>query len=212
MRKEKIQGAHVRKEYRRSARERSPSNANPRLVLSVVLVLCLGVLKFMPQNTLQQTVHSTLHTTVDLSRLMADLRHVIASHTVGRPVFHLPISGEITSPYGQRNHPVTGEPSLHTGIDIPAPEGTVISASREGTVSKIYEDPSYGICMLLSHPDGYETFYAHLQEAKAQTGTSVAQGEEIALSGNTGVSTGPHLHFEIRKDGTAVDPRDYLVK
>ncbi len=212
MRNEKAQSARMRKRYRKTAVEREVPHMNVKLILSVLLVLCLGVLKFMPQSGLQQTVHSTLRTTINVTELIADLKRVVISHTVGKPVFHPPLSGEITSPYGQRVHPVTGEAALHTGVDIDAPEGTEIAAPRSGTVTEITEDPSFGTCMLLTHEDGYATFYAHLQETKLEPGTPVEQGELIALSGNTGVSTGPHLHFEIRKDGTAVDPAGYLLK
>ncbi len=212
MRNEKIRKAQQGKRYRRSSAAQELPNVNLKLILTILLVLCLAVLKFMPENGLQTTVHSMLGTTTDIKALYHDLKQVISAHTLGNPVFHTPLEGEITSSYGERVHPVTGEQALHTGIDIDAPEGTTVVAPLAGTVEEVKEDAAYGKCMLITHENGYTTFYAHLQEIKREPGTSVQQGEEIALSGNTGVSTGPHLHFELRKDGAAVDPAGYLLK
>ncbi len=113
---------------------------------------------------------------------------------------------EITSPFGMRNHPVTGEWEHHNGIDVRAPRGTAVFAAEKGTIIKAAELDNYGIILILKHRGGYETRYAHLDEIYVKEGDSVARGQMIARSGNTGLSTGPHLHFEIRLNGLTVDP------
>jgi murein DD-endopeptidase MepM/ murein hydrolase activator NlpD len=94
----------------------------------------------------------------------------------------------------------------HAGLDIAIPVGTPIRASGGGVVASAGQDPEYGLFVLLTHPDGFETMYGHSSRLLVQTGDSVAAGEVIALSGSTGRSTAPHLHFEIRRDGRSIDP------
>ncbi|HEX7238824.1 MAG TPA: M23 family metallopeptidase [Longimicrobiaceae bacterium] len=99
----------------------------------------------------------------------------------------------------------------HPGIDVAVPEGTSIRASGAGTVAEVGEDSVYGRFVRVAHRDGYETMYGHASEVLVERGARVAQDQVIAMSGNTGLSTAPHLHFEVRKDGEPVDPRT-LVK
>ena len=99
----------------------------------------------------------------------------------------------------------------HPGIDIAVPVGTPIRASGGGTVTAAGYDPDYGLFVLLRHPSGYETMYGHTSRLLAAEGDDVQAGQVIGLSGNSGRSTAPHLHFEIRHDGKSVDPLD-LVK
>jgi murein DD-endopeptidase MepM/ murein hydrolase activator NlpD len=99
----------------------------------------------------------------------------------------------------------------HPGIDIAVPIGTPIRASGGGTVTAAGYDPDYGLFVLLRHPSGYETMYGHTSRLLAAEGDEVQAGQVIGLSGNSGRSTAPHLHFEIRHDGKSVDPLD-LVK
>ncbi|HEX2093855.1 MAG TPA: M23 family metallopeptidase [Longimicrobiaceae bacterium] len=95
----------------------------------------------------------------------------------------------------------------HPGIDIAVPVGTHIRASGAGTVVEVGEDSVYGRFVRIRHRDGYETMYGHASEILVAPGARVAQEQTIALSGNTGLSTAPHLHFEVRRDGDPVDPR-----
>ncbi len=94
----------------------------------------------------------------------------------------------------------------HPGIDIAAPVGTPIRASGGGTVAETGYDPDYGLFVLLRHPDGYETMYGHASRVLVAEGEVVPAGQVIALTGNSGRSTAPHLHFEIRRDGKSLDP------
>lgn len=94
----------------------------------------------------------------------------------------------------------------HTGLDIAVGEGTPVRAAGGGTVTEARPDKEYGLLVIIAHPQGYETLYGHLARLIAVPGQRVSAGEVIALSGNTGRSSAPHLHFEIRKDGAVLDP------
>lgn len=119
----------------------------------------------------------------------------------------MPVQGaRITSRFGYRTHPITGKKGFHTGLDLAISEGTPISAVYFGKVTKTGEDDSWGKYVLVEHSDGFETFYCHLSEIYAEKGAVIRQGETVGLVGSTGMSTGPHLHFEVRINGIRVDP------
>jgi murein DD-endopeptidase MepM/ murein hydrolase activator NlpD len=126
------------------------------------------------------------------------------------PRFVWPVKGPISSPFGPRIHPVYGIPSFHNGIDLAVPEGTPVRAAMAGVVSFAGWEGGFGLLVVLDHQNGYETYYAHLSRILVRVGQRVSAGETIALSGNTGLSTGPHLHFEVRYLGSPVDPRPLL--
>ena len=121
-----------------------------------------------------------------------------------------PIDGVITSPGGLRYNPVTGRREFHDGIDIGAPIGTPVVAPRDGTVLAVGNSPSFGKFMRLAHADGYISFFAHLHGFAIGVGENVYQGQQVAYSGNTGRSTGPHLHFGLFRYGQYVDPAGYI--
>lgn len=100
-----------------------------------------------------------------------------------------------------------GGDEAHPGLDVAVPIGTPIRASGGGAVRDVGEDTEYGRFVLLDHPDGFRTLYGHASRVLVAPGDSVRAGQVIALSGSTGRSTGPHLHFEIRRDGRSIDPR-----
>lgn len=119
----------------------------------------------------------------------------------------IPVQGaRITSRFGYRIHPITDKRGFHTGLDMAAPEGTPISAVYYGKVTKMGEGDSWGKYVLVEHSDGFETFYCHLSEIYVQEGAVIRQGETIGLVGSTGMSTGPHLHFEVKINDIRVDP------
>ncbi|MGN1315111.1 MAG: peptidoglycan DD-metalloendopeptidase family protein [Lachnospiraceae bacterium] len=127
------------------------------------------------------------------------------------PTYIKPVSGgRLTSRFGRRTSPTRGASSNHQGIDWGVPTGTAVYASSGGTVTRAGWYGGYGYVVYIKHPGGTETRYAHLSKVQVSVGQTVKQGQRIALSGNTGVSTGPHLHFEIRINGVAVNPLDYL--
>lgn len=121
----------------------------------------------------------------------------------------LPTKGTLTSGFGSRLSPTTGEPAFHYGLDIAADEGTPIAAFADGTVREVGES-DYGKYLIVDHESGFSTLYAHCSSILAGVGDEVKCGGEIALVGQTGNTTGPHLHFELWKDGMALDPSDYL--
>lgn len=114
--------------------------------------------------------------------------------------------GRYTSYFGYRINPITGEFSFHTGLDIAAEEGTKIRAAYSGVVTRVGEDSRAGKYVFLTHDDGFVTFYCHCSEILVGEGAVIRQGETIAKVGTTGWSTGPHLHFEIRKDNIRYNP------
>ena len=121
-----------------------------------------------------------------------------------------PCNGEITSNFGYRNAPTAGASSYHRGLDIAVPANSDIAAADGGKVSYAGYNSSYGYYVKILHGDGRYTLYAHLNGYYVQKGQSVNKGDVIALSGSTGVSTGPHLHFEVIENGVNVDPLPYL--
>jgi len=118
---------------------------------------------------------------------------------------------EVVSDWGSRIHPIHKERKWHFGIDLRAETGTPVLASASGTVvfAKTAKG-GYGKHIRLKHADGFETMYAQLSDMKVEAGQTVKQGEVIGLTGNSGASTGPHLHFEILKDSKRVNPNTYL--
>lgn len=135
---------------------------------------------------------------------------VIERGTKTPPTYMYPVSGRISSSFGKRNAPKKGASTYHKGIDFAVPTGTAVMASCGGTVERAGWGSGYGYCVYLRHPDGRMTRYGHLSKILVKAGQSVRQGEKIALSGNTGVSTGPHLHFEILINGSQVNPLKYM--
>ena len=116
----------------------------------------------------------------------------------------------ITSPFGMRYHPILKVNKMHTGIDIRAASGTKIFAANSGTVIKAGWNNSYGNVVMIDHGGGIVTLYAHNSKLLVSTGDVVSKGQNIALSGSTGNSTGPHLHFEVRVNGEYKDPMGWL--
>jgi murein DD-endopeptidase MepM/ murein hydrolase activator NlpD len=100
----------------------------------------------------------------------------------------------------------------HPGLDIAVPLGTEIRAAGGGVVVEVKEDVEYGLSVRLAHPDGYETLYAHASRTLVEEGNRVPTGQVIALSGNSGRSTAPHLHFEVRRAGKVLDPLQLISK
>ena len=117
-----------------------------------------------------------------------------------------PVEGVITSPFGYRWHPLTEMLDFHTGIDIAAPQNTPIRAALPGQVEETGESPIYGNYVILNHGGGLQTRYCHCETVTASPGANLRQGEQVALVGSTGISTGYHLHFEVILDGVVYDP------
>ena len=121
-----------------------------------------------------------------------------------------PVSGLVTSRFGWRSHPVSGQNDFHTGVDIAAAQGTPVLAALPGVVEQTGYSESYGNFVVLRHSDNLRTTYNHCSEILAKEGEQLARGDRIALVGSTGISTGPHLHFEVEVKGLKADPLQAL--
>lgn len=136
---------------------------------------------------------------------VAAVAQIIKRGTKSKPTYMYPVTNwYVTSSFGTR----WGR--LHAGIDVGIPTGTTVRASRGGRIINAGWLGGYGNCVMIDHGDGVVTVYGHLSEFSCTVGDYVDQGQQIALSGNTGRSTGPHLHFEMRVNGSSVDPAPYL--
>lgn len=125
-------------------------------------------------------------------------------------ITHRPVAGAVTSRFGPRVHPIFGTTRNHYGLDFNGSTGDSISAAADGTVITAGWMNGFGNVVIISHGNGYSSLYAHQSQVLVSLGDTVAGGDTIGRVGSTGWSTGPHLHFEIRVDGTAVDPLPYL--
>lgn len=121
-----------------------------------------------------------------------------------------PVDGPIGSGFGFRSDPFTGRPALHTGLDFPAEQGTPIMAAAGGVVLSAGPHPQYGLLVELDHGNGLVTRYAHASRMLVKQGDLVKRGQRIAEVGNTGRSTGPHLHFEVLVEGVQQNPTRFL--
>lgn len=141
----------------------------------------------------------------------AAVAKVVEVGTIVPPTYIKPIAGgRLTSSFGRRTAPTTGASTYHRGVDWATPVGTAVCASSGGTVVKAGWASGYGYVVYINHPDGRQTRYGHLSRVNVSVGQSVRQGQVIAASGNTGRSTGPHLHFEILVNGVQVNPFDCM--
>src|SRR5690606_34799633 len=120
-----------------------------------------------------------------------------------------PAVGYFTSGFGIRKAPLGGKIKMHEGLDIANHPGTPIKASADGTVTFAASKAGYGLTVVIDHGYGLQTWYAHTRKILVKHGARVKRGESIALLGNTGRSTGPHIHYEVRVNGTPVDPLSY---
>jgi murein DD-endopeptidase MepM/ murein hydrolase activator NlpD len=147
----------------------------------------------------------------DLPSQLTEDRPIVPPPTSGDGIPSIyPTFGELTSGFGLRIHPILNDLEFHEGIDIANEMGTPIYATADGVVRLINYENGYGKRMFISHQDGYETQYAHLYSYHVKEGDSVRKGQIIALMGNSGMSTGPHLHYEVIKDGDKINPTAYL--
>lgn len=129
---------------------------------------------------------------------------------LGIPDHVTPVTGELTSAYGYRDHPVNGTYAFHSGVDLAANLGTPVAAFASGTVDYVGESEAYGLYIQLRHENDVTTFYCHCSELCARKGERVSVGQTIAKVGDTGNATGAHLHLEIKKNGVQLNPAYYI--
>lgn len=121
-----------------------------------------------------------------------------------------PIEARQTSSFGMRMHPILHEERMHKGLDFGAPYGTRVNAAAAGRVTFSGQMNGYGSIVIIEHREGFETAYAHLSQLNVEVGDRIGAGYKVGEVGSSGMSTGPHLHFEVRLNGVQVDPTDYL--
>jgi len=142
-----------------------------------------------------------------LESLLLDREYDTSTEVVGRPVAR----GWVSSPFGQRVDPFSGGTAWHAGLDFTARPGTEVRAAAAGIVIFAAYRADYGNTIEINHGDGYVTRYAHQKELMVTTGDVVKRGQGIGTVGSTGRASGPHLHFEVLKNGRHVDPRRYIA-
>ncbi len=213
---------------------RDDEQSRKRVAQEFAALLLFQVLKTMratipqgglfEQDSLSNDVYSTL-ADMEVARAMAKKESMGLAKVVEKALesYHRsskgpereskgPPSENVSSPFGLRKDPVTGETRFHTGIDLALPNGSPISAVAPGKVIYSGMSKSYGNMVVLDHGHGIVTRYAHNLTNLVSVGDTVQAGQEIARVGSTGRSTGPHLHFEVMRRGTAVDPSPFLAK
>ncbi|TCS91633.1 septal ring factor EnvC (AmiA/AmiB activator) [Keratinibaculum paraultunense] len=146
----------------------------------------------------------------DIESQIVKLQRVEGPYSGGAMNWPVPGHTKISSPFGYRIHPIFKVKKLHTGIDIPAPIGTPVIAAADGTVIYAGTLGGYGNAIMIDHGGGIVTLYGHNSSLVVGEGAQVSKGSTIAKVGSTGFSTGPHVHFEVRKNGSYVDPIPWL--
>jgi len=134
----------------------------------------------------------------------------VSRQEINGDLFIWPTAGRITSNFGFRRSPFTGARQFHGGIDIAAPRGTPIRAAMSGRVARVGYNNILGNYVILNHHSGFRTIYAHMHVVRVRPGANVATGERLGDVGSSGLSTGPHLHFEVHRNGVRVNPRTLM--
>jgi murein DD-endopeptidase MepM/ murein hydrolase activator NlpD len=141
----------------------------------------------------------------EIQGFLNDQRSLLAAKPEGWPT-----KGWMTSGFGMRKSPFTGRRKMHEGLDIAARTGTPVYATADGIVSQAETAPGYGKLVVIEHGYGYKTYYAHNSKLLAKVGQRVKRGDKISEVGNTGSSTGSHVHYEVRRNGVPLNPRKFL--
>ncbi|MCS7164388.1 MAG: M23 family metallopeptidase [Thermodesulfovibrio sp.] len=154
---------------------------------------------------LKRQAEKTAETVSEIKKFLAEQQDIYKSTPIGWPV-----KGEITSNFGKRQNPKYGYEEIHTGIDISVPSGTEVKATADGIVVFSGYQGRNGNVVVIKHGYGFTTVYAHNKQNLVSVGQKVKRGDVIAISGSTGFTTGPHLHYEVWKNNLPVNPLSYL--
>jgi len=181
--------------------------------LQVAMVSRQGLMRDLErqQKYYEQQEDELLRQSQQLERIIQELQAKSRlKYTGGKLLWPVPSSDIITSPFGMRYHPILHQYRMHTGIDIAAETGADIVAAGDGQVIFAGYYGGYGYAVIIDHGDGISTLYGHNSVLLVKEGDIVKRGQVIAKAGSTGWATGPHLHFEVRKNGVPVNPMDWL--
>lgn len=161
-------------------------------------------------SKLQRSLVAQSRSLEELFELARDKESMLSAIPAIQPVSNKDLT-RIASGFGYRIHPIYRVPKLHTGIDFTAPVGADIYATGDGTIERVeHKHSGYGFNVIVNHGFGYKTLYGHMSKILVKEGQVVKRGEVIGLVGNTGRSVGPHLHYEVLKDGKKIDPANYF--
>lgn len=156
-------------------------------------------------ENLREQIRISLESVGEIRDFLSQQKDVFLATPAGWPV-----DGRVTSPFGERDHPQSGEPKFHTGIDIAAEPGTPVRSTADGIVSFSGWSGGGGNLAVIEHGLGFSTYYAHNRMVVVKVGQKVKRGDVIGYVGSTGNSTGPHLHYEIIRSGKVVNPLSYI--
>jgi murein DD-endopeptidase MepM/ murein hydrolase activator NlpD len=177
---------------------------------------------FRSKEEVLENIHSSDSGSIDIENLKQEIKKTIESVGEIRDYLHiqrdiyistpkgLPVKGHISSYYGERQNPMNGENEFHTGLDVTADPGDPVRATADGIVSFSGWSGGSGNLVVLEHGHGFSTFYAHNRINTVKIGDKVKRGDIISYVGSTGSSTGPHVHYEIWRDGKHVNPIEYI--
>ncbi|MDD3704695.1 MAG: M23 family metallopeptidase [Clostridiaceae bacterium] len=196
-------------------------------LVAIAAILLVNNIDIGFTNIISNGIRTTINWNMDFSKVLGTFKNfenIIpeAKENLGvaevgiesfedNPSFILPVEGEITSEFGERIHPVFKTVKMHNGIDINAEIGTPIKSSSAGTVTKVGEDEINGKYISIKS-DKYDVIYAHCYKIIVKEGQKVQQGEMLGETGDTGITSGPHLHFEIQEAGKSVSPMEMLTE
>ncbi len=156
-------------------------------------------------DTLKKQIDESMQSVTEIKQYLSEQKNVYLATPSGWPV-----AGRITSGYGVREHPKYGKQMFHSGIDISIPQGTPVNVTADGIISFAGWADRGGNIVVVEHGYGFSSAYAHNSKIKVKIGQMVKRGDVIAYSGSTGVSTGPHVHYEVWKSGQSINPVAYL--
>ncbi|GAB4362257.1 MAG: M23 family metallopeptidase [Deltaproteobacteria bacterium] len=162
----------------------------------------------LDMELLRTQIEEAMKSVTDIRKYVVEQKSLYLATPTGWPVS----GGHISSSYGYRVHPKTGERQFHTGIDISVPRGTEVKATADGIVSFSGWTKNSGHVVVIEHGYDYSTAYAHNQKNLVKVGERVHRGDTIAISGSTGLSTGPHVHYEIWKQQRHMNPKSFLAR
>lgn len=161
----------------------------------------------LDMEVLREQIDAAMQSVSEIRSYIAEQKDIHLATPVGWPA-----EGSLSSSYGYRNHPVHDEKKFHTGVDISVPSGSVVKATANGIVSFAGWTENSGIVVVVEHGHGFRTAYAHNRKALVRVGQRIVRGDAVAQSGSTGVSTGPHVHYEIWRNGRHTNPVGFLAR
>jgi len=178
------------------------------LIFFLLIITVVTILAFSG-GSIKKNLGYLLKGDADVFKFVADIKKSY-SENMTYPDLGIPLGGNITSQFGERINPITNTKEVHTGIDIDVNAGTDVLSAGNGTVKKVGVDERFGNYIIIEHNSVFSTCYSHLEEVLKAEGAAVFKGEKIGVAGESGISAGKHLHFEVRKSENRVNPQIFI--